>query len=103
MTSIDIDKVREEHDRMIALEPDRVDFESGEVCLDEYSHSTKCQNMMGFLPLPCIQVQIEAARQRKKDLTMIHLLRDCARDPYNANGLNNLKGMTQESCILDLE
>jgi hypothetical protein len=102
MTSVDIDKVREEQDRIIALEPDRVDSELGEVCLDEYWHSTRCQNMMDF-SLPCIQVQVEAARQRKKKLTMVHLLRDCARDPYNANGLNTLEGMAQESCILDVE
>jgi hypothetical protein len=103
MTPVDIDKVREEQDRIIALEPDRVDSELGEVCLDGYGHSTKCQNMMGFLSEQCIQVQIEAARQRRKKLTMVHLLRDCARDPYNANGLNTLEGMAQESCILDVE
>jgi hypothetical protein len=58
--------------------------------------------MMDF-SLPCIQVQVEAAWQRKKKLTMGHLLRDCARDPYNVNGLNTLEGMVQESSILDVE
>jgi hypothetical protein len=103
MTSVDIDKAREEADRIIALGPDCVDSELGELCLDGYWHSSRCQNMMDFLLEPCIQVQIEAARQRKKKLAMVHLLRDCARDPCNANGLNTLEGMAQESCIFDIK
>lgn len=103
ITSVDIDKAREEADRIITLGPDRIDSELGEVCLDEYWYSTRCQNMMDFLPELCIQVQIEAARRRKKKLAMVHLLRNCARDPYNANGLNTLEGMAQESCIFDIK
>jgi hypothetical protein len=103
MMPINIDQVREEADRTIALEPDDVDAEFDEVCSDENWHSTKCQNMMDVLPLPCIKVQIEAARQRKRKLAMLHLLKDCARDPWNANGLRTLEGMAKESCIFDIE
>jgi len=100
MTSIHIDQVREEADRIIALGPDDVDVEFGEVCLDGY-HNTRCHDMMNLSSRPCIEVQVERAQQRKRKLTFVHLLRDCARDPCSANGLNTLEGMAQETCILN--
>lgn len=103
MMPVNIDQVREEADRTIALEPDHVHAEFGDVCLDGYWHSPKCQNTMEFLGEPCVEVQIEAARQRKRKLVMLHLLRDYARDPWNANGLRTLEGMAQKSCIFDVE
>jgi hypothetical protein len=103
MIPVDINQVREEADRIIALRLNDFDAELGERCLDGYYHSTRCQNRMDFLSEPCIEVQIDAAQQRKKRLTLVHLLRDCARDPRRANGLNTLEGIAQESCILDKE
>jgi hypothetical protein len=43
------------------------------------------------------------ARQRKRKLDMLHLLKDCIRDPLTANGLRTLDGMAQDSCIYELE
>lgn len=80
-----------------------IDAEFGEVCLNEIRHSTKCQDMMDLLPVSCIRVQIEVARQRKRKLAMLQILRDCARDPWNANGLRTLEGMAQDSFIFDIE
>ncbi|KAH6708896.1 hypothetical protein BKA61DRAFT_615054 [Leptodontidium sp. MPI-SDFR-AT-0119] len=94
-----VNQVRDDADRVISLSPDDLDIDFGEACWDE-GHSTRCQRMAFG---PCINVQIEAARQRKKKLTLVHLLRDCARNPCSANGLHTLDGMAQDSCILDIE
>jgi hypothetical protein len=80
----------------------QIDAEFGEVCSDENWHSTKCQDMMDVLLVSCIRVQIEVARQRKRKLAMLQMLRDCARDPWNANGLRTLEGMAQDSFIFEI-
>jgi hypothetical protein len=43
------------------------------------------------------------ARQGKRKLDMLHLLKDCIREPLTANGLRTLDGMAQDSCIYELE
>lgn len=103
MTTVNIEQIQEEVDCTIAIEPDQFDAQLSELCSDENWHSTKCQNIMEFSGEPCIMVQIEAARRRKRTLAMLHLLRDCGRDPWKANGLLTLEGMAQESCIFDVE
>ncbi len=59
--------------------------------------------MMDMWEVPCIKDQIKAARQRKRKLDVLYLLRDCARNPLKANGLRTLEGMAQESCIFNTE
>ncbi|KAH8799382.1 hypothetical protein F5884DRAFT_686772 [Xylogone sp. PMI_703] len=101
VTSVNLDEALEEADRTISLQPSRIDVEYGDVCSDEI-HSSECQQMID-LGMPCINKQVEAARQRKRKLGMHYLLRDCARDPWSANGLRTLEGMAQRSCISDVE
>jgi len=102
MLPVNIDQVREEADRVIALEPDDVEF--NDICTGEEGwHSQMCENMMDHLSVPCINVQVEAARQRMRKLAMLSLLRDCARHPFNANGLKTFDGMAQQSCIFNVE
>ncbi|KAH8815439.1 hypothetical protein F5884DRAFT_895335 [Xylogone sp. PMI_703] len=101
---VKVDKLREEINRTIALEPDDVDIFVDDVC-SSGSHSDVCQGMM-ILSKPCILEQIEAARQQERKLNMLEsldLLTNCARDPWTANGLRTLNGMAQKSCILDVE
>ncbi|KAF2678881.1 hypothetical protein K458DRAFT_315873 [Lentithecium fluviatile CBS 122367] len=93
-----IDEVRNEADRTIALEPKHPDI--NDFC-DGYWHSRECEVAMDVFSLPCINDQVKAARQRMKKLDVLYLLRDCARNPLNANGLRTLEGVAQESCIFD--
>lgn len=98
---VDIEKVREEADRVIALQPDEFDIDYGNECGPPF-HSTKCQaNVDPFLP--CIMELVEAATQRKRKLDMLDELKKCARDPCIANGRGTLDGMAQESCVYNLQ
>ena len=102
MVPIKTEQVLEEADRVVAQRPDSMTIELGEFCTP-WGHSIDCQDMMHYQSKPCIEEQIEAARQRQRKLAMLHLLRDCARDPSSANGLWTLEGMAQNSCIFELE
>jgi hypothetical protein len=95
---ISIDEVRKEIDGTIALEPNVPGLD--DFC-DGGWHSRECEATMDMLSLPCIKDQVKAARQRRKKLDVLHLLRDCARNPLNSNGLRTLEGMAQDSYILD--
>jgi hypothetical protein len=44
----------------------------------------------------------DEALLQKRRLGMLFPLKNCAKDPPNANGLSTLKGMAQVSCIYDL-
>lgn len=104
MAPVDIERVRQEADRMIALAPTEVEIEFDDVCsIEKDVHSNKCQNTMGTLSTSCIMIEIEAARERKQNLSLIRLLRDCARDPSSASASHTLEGLAQESCILETE
>lgn len=103
MKPVDIHKARKKADDTIALEPSDIEVEFGEECLDEIWHSSRCQHMMMDLSMPCIKMQIEAARKHIRKLDTLYLLKDCARNPRSANGLRTLEGMAQESCIFDME
>lgn len=101
---LDIDKVREEAERTIALHPSVVEIEMGDACSPDGSwHGKTYWDEMEILSMPCILVRIKAARQRKRKHAMLHQLRDCARDPYKANGLHTLEGMAQGTCNLDIK
>lgn len=101
MSPVDVQKVQKMADCVIASAPNEFDFAENDGC-NGYFHGTKCN--MSFDPsLPCIMDEVEAARQRKRKLGMLHLLKDCIQDPLAANGLRTLEGMAQESCIYELE
>ena len=74
----------------------------GEGCEDGW-HSQICIDMMDIQSVPCMMEQVEAVRQRKLKLTMLCLLRACARNPSTANGLRMFEGMAQKSYIYDTE
>ncbi|KAH8586944.1 hypothetical protein B0O99DRAFT_527752 [Bisporella sp. PMI_857] len=102
ITPVNIDEVRKDADDKIALKPGEVDIAFIDVCVDN-SHIQSCQDRMEYLSEPCIRVQIKDAERRKEKLKILHRLRDCAQDPYNASGYRTLEGMAQDSCIFDIE
>lgn len=94
---INIDEVRRKADEMIAQEPNHG---FGEDCDGYGYHSIQCEVGMDEWSLPCIQDQINAARQQKKRLACLHQLKDCVMDPWSANGLRTLEGIAQESFVI---
>ncbi|PKX99518.1 uncharacterized protein P174DRAFT_417181 [Aspergillus novofumigatus IBT 16806] len=98
---VDVERLRQEADDIIASAPGEVDFDYGNGCMGS-SHSTKCDKSIEY-DRPCILQMANEARQRKRKLDMLHLLKDCIRDPLTANGLRTLDGMAQDSCIYELE
>jgi hypothetical protein len=98
---VDVERLRLEADNIIASAPGEVDFDYGNGCMDS-SHSTKCEKSIEY-DRPCILQMANEAHQRKRKLDMLHLLKDCIRDPMTANGLRTLEGMAQDSCIYELE
>ncbi len=99
---LDIDKIEEAAESTIACGPDEFDIQELDFCFDGL-HTAKCQERMDVLSKQCIMKEIEAARQRIRKLKTLYLLKDCARNPSSANGLNTFKGMAQDSCIYDLQ
>lgn len=106
MSPVDVEEARKLADYIISFAPSKSDVEEGNFC-DGYYHSTKCDmhpDLFDHIPSPqCIMDEVEAARQQKKKLGMLHLLKDCVQDPLAANGLRTLEGMAQKSCIYELE
>lgn len=101
MAPVDVEKVREEADNILASVPNEVDFDYGDGC-QGFVHSSKCQKSTDLF-LPCIMDMAEEALQQKRKLDTRYLLKDCAQEPQRANGLRTLEGMAQESCIYELE
>ncbi|KAJ6006656.1 hypothetical protein N7451_004600 [Penicillium sp. IBT 35674x] len=100
LTPVDEEKLRKEADNIIASAPTETDVEYGNDCMGDW-HSTKCPAYLEPCS-PCILDMAEEARQRKRRLGMLFLLKHCAREPQTANGLGTLEGMAQEACIYDL-
>jgi hypothetical protein len=97
---IDIDKIRENAEKSIAQEP--------KSSYHEYScgigwHTSDCAADRDMLGGSCAVEDAEEARQQKKKLNKLYLLKDCTRDPQKANWLRTLDGLAQESCIYDTE
>lgn len=103
MSPVDVEEVQKEADCIISSAPSEFDFEHGYGWLcDGYFHGQKCEMSIDSSQ-PCIMDRVKAARQQKRKLGMLHLLKDCAQNPLAANGLRTLDGMAQESCIYELE
>ncbi|CAI7670814.1 unnamed protein product [Penicillium pancosmium] len=94
------EETKEKADQTIASVPNEVDYEYDNGCMG-YHHSTKCPASYDG-DSECILDMADEALHLKKRLGMLFLLRNCARDPRKANGLNTLEGMAQERRIYDL-
>jgi hypothetical protein len=94
------EETKEKADQTIASVPNEVDYEYDNGCMG-YHHSTKCPASYDG-DSECILDMADEALHLKRRLGMLFLLRNCARDPRKANGLNTLEGMAQERCIYDL-
>lgn len=105
MSPVDVEKAQKLADDIISSAPSGI-TEEGDFC-DGYYHCPKCDmhpDLFDHIPSPqCIMDEVKAARQQKKKLGMLHLLKDCVQDPLAANGLRTLEGMAQKSCIYELE
>lgn len=104
MSPVDVEKALKLADDIISSAPNEFDFKESNFC-DAYHHSTKCDMSVSYyFDSPrCIMDEVEAARQQKRKLGMLHLLKNCIQDPLAANGLRTLEGMAQKSCIYELE
>jgi hypothetical protein len=98
---LDFDQLRKEAENTLGILKDPT-------YLEEYGcyngqHSDICPSSAPYGTESCIEDQIEAAQQRRNNLDTYYVLTDCARDPQAADGFETLKGMAQESPIIDLE
>jgi hypothetical protein len=103
MTTMEITKVQEGLDQIIAMEPDTIEIEFGDPCTGDGWHSTRCQLRMEHLSEPCILDQVVKARHRKQRLNRLDDLTKCAKHPLEANGMRTLEGMATGSCIYEVE
>ena len=103
MSPVDVEKAQKLADDIISSAPSG-DIEEGDFC-DGYYHCPKCDMSVDYYfdSPQCIMDEVEAARQQKRKLGMLHKLKDCIQDPLTANGLRVLEGMAQKSCIYELE
>ena len=103
MTSLNIDRIEAEADKVISMAPDSMEIEFGDPCINDGWHSSHCQVMMDHLSEPCILDQVSVAQQRQRRLAVLDLLTKCGRSPSEANGLRVLEGMATDSCIYEAE
>jgi hypothetical protein len=78
------------------------DFEE-ERCVGD-CHSKMCADYMDACNVICIEKEVAQARMKVEKLDELedHVLRDCVRDPWIANGLHTLQGMATETCIYNV-
>ncbi len=100
---LDLDGIRDSADDVIAQEPDELEIELGDLCHEDLGCSQRCQTLQNALGRKCIKVQIDDAKERKQKLASLHLLREYARNPGSANGMQTLTGMAQDSCIYETQ
>ncbi|KAJ5059439.1 hypothetical protein J3E74DRAFT_347604 [Bipolaris maydis] len=93
---VNVEEIRKKMEQTIALEPD---YDFGDHCNEQGWHSRDCESMMDTSDDLCLNDRIQMARQRMEKFDILYLLKDCARNPWKANGLQTLDGMAQESCI----
>lgn len=102
---VKIDDILVECERIIATRP-HPDLQSDEICLDGY-HGDRCPlcpRLAGeWQSQSCIKDDADQAEKRRHRLRFLTTLRDCARDPAEANGRYTLEGLAQESCIYDIK
>jgi hypothetical protein len=103
MEPVDLQKVVEDCERIIARHPNCPNFDIAEGCLHEDHHSDQCLIGMEEWSQPCVKVEAENAEQRLTRILFLYLLKDCARNPAAANGLHTLDGMAQDSCVYDIK
>ncbi|KAH7116190.1 hypothetical protein B0J11DRAFT_539414 [Dendryphion nanum] len=98
---LNINEIGEEAKNTIAISrhPDYWDTYG---CCDEW-HSDACPASTDYTAEPCIVKRVEVAQLRRNNLETYSLLTDCVRDPQSADEYETLKGMAQESPIIDLK
>ncbi|KAK4937714.1 hypothetical protein LTR10_021724 [Elasticomyces elasticus] len=98
MRTVDISKIQEDMDAIIAMQPSKVEVEFGDACTDMW-HNDQCPVRMEVLSEPCIIDRISDARRRKRRLNRLDDLTNCAKRPFEANGKRTLEGMAIDTCI----
>lgn len=94
MTAVDIEKTQQDCKQAIDMDPIPHEY-NGWDCCDGYNHANAC----AYRDKKCLAVAAEEARERVWRVGRHYLLTACAQNPADANGLDTLSGMTQESCI----
>lgn len=100
LTPVDEVIIQEKANQIIASVPNEVNNEYNNGCIG-FDHSKKCPTLLDNSS-SCILDMADEALLQKRRLGMLFLLKNCAKNPPNANGLNTLEGMAQVSCIYDL-
>lgn len=109
VTTVDIERVEKIADNIIkeneACNGSLDAIITTEYCYD-YLHNPGCPmakydpQLEDFLgPQRCIEEEANEAKERKRRLNRLYLLKECARNPSKANELGTLDGMAQDSCI----
>ncbi|XEV01629.1 hypothetical protein FSHL1_006916 [Fusarium sambucinum] len=106
MEPVNVGEILEECKTTIARHPTGPYFYSNEACIDGIygiEHSDECIIGMQEFSQPCIRSAADEAEKRLRKLRFLSHLKDCARNPKKADGLNTLEGMAQESCIYHIK
>jgi len=96
--TVDLEKTEENCHQAIKDLPVAGDWNGWDECCKGY-HINECRRAMEAVRSECLTVAAEKARERLKRMHLGYLLKQCARDPDSANGLETLRGIAQESCI----
>lgn len=96
MTSVDIEKVEQDCQRAVKMEPIPHNDDEWDSCYGDY-HSQVCETW----GQECLSASAKKSSERLWRIPLRYLFTTCARDPAVANDLepSNLSGMTQDSCI----
>lgn len=97
MDGVEPEPVLAECESIIARHPADPSLDIDESCYGD-CHSHQCHLGMEYCSQPCIKIEAERAKRRRNRIKAISL-KNCARDPAEANGQYTLEGLVQESCI----
>lgn len=96
---LNLEAIREEAEAKIIPAPTLQDALDDNACGRDGWHSEHCATRMAELGESCLLIQAELAQKRLRNLSIVNVLKDCARTPSIANQLRTLEGMAQEACI----
>jgi hypothetical protein len=98
MISTDIEKTKKDCQQTIMMEPIPDSYNGWDSCYGN-RHAEDCENGMVAWDQECLTVSAEKAKERLRRIPLRYLFTTCARDPTDANDLDTLSGMAQDSCI----
>ncbi|PSN73180.1 hypothetical protein BS50DRAFT_181199 [Corynespora cassiicola Philippines] len=93
-----VDEVQEEENQTIAFVSK---YDNDHDRCSRNNHNDDCEAATNAYHLPCMMTRYKNAWQRKKGLASLHQLRDCVRDPRDADEFRTLDGLAQRSFILE--